>query len=66
MTTPTKTKRTKDEPLIDSLPTNPFAFEVLDLVSKQRSNAKKVEVLKKYAMSIQEALTLKKISHKSN
>ena len=33
---------------IPELPTNPFAFEVLDLVSKQRSNTKKVEVLKKY------------------
>lgn len=33
---------------IDNLPRNPFAFEVLDLVSRQRSNSKKVEVLKKY------------------
>ena len=48
MTTPTKTKRTRTEPSIDSLPTNPFAFEVLDLASKQRTNAKKVEVLQKY------------------
>ena len=31
-----------------NLPNNPFAFEVLDLVSRQRTNAKKVEVLKKY------------------
>jgi hypothetical protein len=30
------------------LPTNPFAFEVLNLVSKQKSNAKKVEILKQY------------------
>jgi len=30
------------------LPRNPFLFEVLDLVSKQRTKAKKVEVLKKY------------------
>jgi hypothetical protein len=30
------------------LPANPFTFEVLELVSKQRSTAKKVEVLKKY------------------
>jgi hypothetical protein len=30
------------------LPANPFAFEVLNLVSKQRTNAKKVEVLKNY------------------
>ena len=31
-----------------NLPKNPFVFEVLDLVSRQRSKAKKVEVLKKY------------------
>jgi hypothetical protein len=30
------------------LPANPFAFEVLNLVSKQRTNIKKVEVLQKY------------------
>jgi hypothetical protein len=30
------------------LPPNPFTFEVLSLASKQRSNAKKVEVLRKY------------------
>lgn len=53
-TTQKKTTKTKTTPKtvkvtpIPELPTNPFAFEVLDLVSKQRSNAKKVEVLKKY------------------
>mgnify|MGYP003114482597 CR=1 FL=1 len=31
------------------LPPNPFIFEILDLVNKQRSNAKRVEVLKEYA-----------------
>ena len=45
-TTTTKTKRT--EKLLETLPTNPFVFEILDLASKQRSNAKKVEVLKTY------------------
>ena len=44
--TTTKTKQT-DAP-IPQLAANPFAFEVLNLASKQRSNAKKVEVLKKY------------------
>ena len=34
-------------PLID-LPRRPFVFEVLDLVSRQRTKAKKIEVLKKY------------------
>lgn len=47
MTTATKTRKTP-EVSIDSLPNNPFAFEVLDLASKQRANAKKVEVLRKY------------------
>ncbi len=31
-----------------TLPTNPFVFEILELASKQRSNAKKVEILKSY------------------
>ena len=30
------------------LPLNPFAFEVFDLVSRQRSKAKKIEALKKH------------------
>lgn len=43
-TKPAKTVKVASE----DLPANPFAFEVLTLASKQRSNAKKVEVLKKY------------------
>ena len=39
--TPMKTTKTK-------LPPNPFMHEILELVSKQRSKAKKVEVLQKY------------------
>ena len=31
------------------LPSNPFVFEVLELASAQRSSAKRVEILKKYA-----------------
>ena len=31
-----------------NLPKNPFAFEIFHLVSKQRSKAKKIEILKKY------------------
>jgi hypothetical protein len=31
-----------------NLPANPFSFEVLSLAAKQRSNAKKVEILQKY------------------
>jgi hypothetical protein len=32
----------------EELPNNPFAFEVFALISKQKSNAKKVELLQKY------------------
>lgn len=42
-----KTKKAT-EVSIETLPTNPFVFEILELVSKQRSNAKKVEVLQTY------------------
>lgn len=48
----TKRKATSKAKITESsnieLPANPFIFEVLQLVSKQRSNAKKIEVLKKY------------------
>ena len=33
---------------MEQLPNRPFAFEVLDLVSRQRSKVKKIEALKKY------------------
>ena len=46
--TTTKTTKTKTEKPIETLPTNPFIFEILELASKQRSNEKKVEVLKTY------------------
>jgi hypothetical protein len=39
--------KAKETPIQD-LPANPFIFEILQLASKQRTNAKKVEVLKKY------------------
>jgi hypothetical protein len=48
MTTTTKSKKTTTEKPIETLPTNPFVFEILELASKQRSNTKKVEVLKTY------------------
>ena len=46
MTTTVKKTTTKKDPL--ELPLKPFAFEVFHLASKQRSKAKKVEVLKRY------------------
>ena len=45
--TTTKPKAKAPAP-IPELPPNPFVFEVLELASKQRSAAKKVEVLQKY------------------
>jgi hypothetical protein len=56
MTTTTKKTTTKPkiaavksaEVVNENLPPNPFAFEVFNLVSKQRTNAKKIEFLKKY------------------
>ena len=44
----TKQKVSQSVPAIDSLPANPFVFEVLNLISKQRTNIKKVEVLQRY------------------
>lgn len=47
-TTNKKPRVIKPKEPVPNLPKNPFAFEVLDLVSKQRTKAKKVEILKKY------------------
>jgi hypothetical protein len=44
----TTAKTVKSVPVSENLPTNPFAFEVFNLVSKQKTDAKKVELLKKY------------------
>ena len=45
-TTKTRSVKVKAEP--ETLPTNPFVYEIFELVSKQRSKAKKIEVLKEY------------------
>ena len=44
----TKTVKAKATP-IPNLPVNPFVFEVLGAASKQRTKARKIEVLQKYA-----------------
>ena len=52
MTTTTKKTTTKSKTVataIPKLPSNPFVYEVFDACSKQRTKAKKVEVLKRYA-----------------
>ena len=50
--TTTKSRKSRTvtvkKPVSLDLPRNPFMFEILDLVSKQRTKAKKIEVLKKY------------------
>ena len=51
MTTQKKPRKTTVKRVstpIPDLPPNPFTFEVFDIVSKQRSAAKKVEALKKF------------------
>jgi len=45
---PATAKVAKAPEVISDLPANPFMFEVLNLVNKQKTDAKKVEVLKKY------------------
>ena len=48
-TTKTKTVKVKKAPKpLPELAPNPFAFEVLDLASKQRAKTRKLEVLRKY------------------
>ena len=47
-TTTRKPRVVKKSAPIPDLPRKPFVFEVLDLVSKQKSKAKKIEVLRKY------------------
>lgn len=58
MTTTTQRKTTKTKSTTSTnatssitvdLPSNPFVFEVFNLVAKQKSNAKKVEILQKYS-----------------
>ena len=44
----TKSVKAKATP-IPKLPVNPFVFEVLEAASKQRTKARKIEVLQKYA-----------------
>ena len=50
MTTQTKKTTTKRKAPVKSvkLPPNPFIHEILELVSEQRSKAKRVEILKEY------------------
>ena len=51
-----RAKRTPAKKATLDLPTNPLMFEILDLVSRQRTKAKKIEALKKH-----ECLALKSL-----
>jgi len=42
------TSTTEKSTVVESLPNNPLAFEIFDLISRQRSKEKKVELLQKY------------------
>ena len=46
--TTTKTRSVKVKAESPKLPPNPFVHEILELVNKQRSKAKKVEILQEY------------------
>jgi len=47
--TTTRTTKPKEvEAPIPDLPNNPFVFEILQIVDKQRSNARKIEALRKF------------------
>ena len=48
MTTKTPATKTTSKTTSLDLPNNPLIFEIFDLASKQRSKAKKIEVLQKY------------------
>ena len=56
-TTP-KTPARKTATAIPDLPTNPFTFEVFDVVSKQETNAGKVKALQKYEHDSLKALLI--------
>ena len=55
MKKPRKTTKKASTP-IEDLPPNPFVFEVLNVVCKQRTTAKKVEALKKFEHASLKAL----------
>ena len=55
MKKPRKTTKRASTP-IEELPANPFAFEVLNVVCKQKTTAKKVEALRKYDHASMKAL----------
>ena len=63
MTTPTKkttvtpkTRKPRRKNVVKKLPSNPFMNEILELASKQKTDAKKVAILKEYECDILKSL----------
>ena len=63
MTTPTKkttvtpkTRKPRRKNVVKKLPSNPFMNEILELVSEQKTDAKKVAILKEYECDILKSL----------
>jgi hypothetical protein len=55
-TASTQKKVSKVAEKLPDLPANPFIFEIFNVASKQRTNAKKVEILQKYSHPALKAL----------
>ena len=51
-----KTKKPRKKPVVKKLPSNPFMNEIFELVSEQKTDAKKVAVLKEYECDILKSL----------
>ena len=52
----TRRPRKKASPAVKKLPSNPFMNEILELVSEQKTDAKKVAILKEYECDILKSL----------
>ena len=51
-----KTRKPRKKPVVKKLPSNPFMNEILELVSKQKTDADKVALLKEYECDILKSL----------
>ena len=51
-----KTRKPRKKPAVKKLPSNPFMNEILELVSEQKTDAKKIDVLREYECAILKSL----------
>ena len=51
-----KTRKPRRKNVVKKLPSNPFMNEILELVSEQKTDAKKVSILKEYECDILKSL----------